>query len=160
MNYRMEQLDGFTVVGIQERVHMDKAFQQVPAMWEKAMNEGLLGRLLEIGESRHPMGGILGVCADGDWGKNEEFLYMLSIVSGGQALPGMISRDFPAATWAVFEAEGPPDTLQEVWRRLYTEWVPASAYELAYLPAVECYLPPEQNRNELWVPVVKKRVGP
>lgn len=85
---------------------------------------------------------------------------MMSIVSGGQAPPGMISRDFMAATWAVFEAEGTPDALQEVWRRLYTEWVPASAYELACLPAVECYLPPEQNRNELWVPVVKKREGP
>ncbi|MCU6712109.1 GyrI-like domain-containing protein [Paenibacillus sp. J5C_2022] len=71
----------------------------------------------------------------------------------------MVSRDFPAATWAVFEAEGSPDALQGVWQRLYTEWVPASAYELAYLPAIECYLPRERNMNELWVPVLKKQIA-
>jgi len=29
-------------------------------------------------------------------------------------------------------------------------------YDLAYLPAVECSLPPEENKNESWVAVVKK----
>ena len=63
---------------------------------------------------------------------------------------------FIKATWAVFEAEGGPEGIGEIWKRLYTEWVPTSGYDLAYLPAIECYLPPGENNNELWVAVIKK----
>ncbi|MEK8130738.1 AraC family transcriptional regulator [Paenibacillus filicis] len=157
MNYRIEALKGFSIVGVEERVNTDEAFHVVPGLWAKAGSEGLFGKLWEVRSPDHPVRGILGVCADGDWGKSEEFSYILSMVSDHKPPPeGMIAREFPEATWAVFEAEGPPETLGEIWRRLYTEWVPSSAYELAYLPAIECYLPPEENKNELWVPVVKK----
>lgn len=35
-----------------------------------------------------------------------------------------------ASTWAVFEVVGPfPETLQNVWGRIYSEWFPSSNYE-------------------------------
>jgi len=157
MNYRIEELQGFSIVGIQERVDTNDAFQVVPGLWTNAAKEGLFEKLWEIRRDDHPMRGILGVCADGDFGRNEEFFYIMSIVSSEQVPPeGMLRRDFQEATWAVFEAEGGPEGIAEIWKRLYTEWVPTSGYDLANLPAVECYLPPEENRNELWVAVVKK----
>jgi len=155
MNYRIETLGPFTIVGIKENVDTEGAFSIVPEVWRKARAYGVFEKLWEIRQTGHPMGGILGVCADGDFGKNPSFDYYLSIVSEQEAPDGMVSRDFPEATWAVFEAPGPPEGLQEIWKRLYTEWVPSAAYELANLPAVECYLPPEEGRNELWVPVIK-----
>ncbi|MFC5470988.1 GyrI-like domain-containing protein [Cohnella suwonensis] len=156
MNYRIEELKGFSIVGMQERVHTTDAFSIVPRIWANAMKEGLFEKLWEIRKNDHKMKGILGVCADGDHGKNEEFHYIMSTVSEHLPPDGMVKRDFPEATWAVFEAEGGPEGIGEIWKRLYTEWIPASAYDLAYLPAIECYLPSEENKNELWVAVVRK----
>ena len=156
MNYRMEEVDAFSIVGVQSRVDTTNAFAIVPGLWENAAKEGLFGKLWDIRKADHPLRGILGVCADGDHGKNEEFHYIMSIVSEQSPPDGMVIRDFPAATWAVFEADGGPGGIPEIWKRLYTEWVPSSGYELAYLPAIECYLPPEEQKNELWVAVIKK----
>lgn len=156
MNYRIEELKEFSIVGMQKRVNTSDAFTIVPCIWKSAREEGLFEQLWEIRASSHPLRGILGVCADGDFGKNEEFHYIMSIVSDQAPPERMIKRDFPEATWAVFEAEGGPEGIGEMWKRLYTEWVPVSGYDLAYLPAIECYLPPEENKNELWVAVVKK----
>lgn len=156
MNYRIEEMKGFSVVGVQEKVPTNGAFDVVPALWAGAAREGLFGRLWDLRATVLPLRGILGVCADGDHGNSEEFHYILSIVSESAPPEGMVKRDFPAATWAVFEAEGGPEGIAGLWKRLYAEWVPTSGYDLAYLPAVECYLPPEENKNELWVAVVKK----
>ncbi|TVX96669.1 AraC family transcriptional regulator [Cohnella terricola] len=156
MNYRIEELKGFSIVGMQERVNTSETSTIIPRIWNNAREGGLFERLWEIGAFDHSMRGLLGVCADGDFGKNEEFHYIMSIVSEQAPPERMVKRDFPEATWVVFEAEGGPEGIGGIWKRLYTEWVPVSGYELAYLPAIECYLPPEENRNELWVAVVKK----
>jgi AraC family transcriptional regulator len=157
MNYRIEEINGFSIVGRKERVNTKDAFRMVPDIWARAREQGVFEKLWEIRHVDHKVRGILGVCADGEFGKNEEFDYILAIASDQCPPEGMIKMEFPDATWAVFEAPGPPEGIQEIWKRLYTEWVPASAYDLAYLPAIECYLPIEENKNELWVPVVKKQ---
>ncbi len=66
-----------------------------------------------------------------------------------------------ASTWAIFEAVGPfPETLQNVWGRIYSEWFPSSNYELAEGPEI---LWNEQKdtsspnfKSEIWIPVLKK----
>ncbi|WP_309119443.1 AraC family transcriptional regulator [Paenibacillus sp.] len=157
MKYRIEEAEAFAVVGVQERIKTEDASDAVPRAWTSAMKEGLFDRLWEVRASHPNMRGILGVCADGDHGKNESFHYIMSVASVQAPPEGMVKREFPAATWVVFEADGGPEGIGEMWKRLYTEWLPTSAYDLAYLPAIECYLPPEENKNELWVPVVKKQ---
>lgn len=38
--------------------------------------------------------------------------------------------DIPAGTWAKFECLGPlPRSIQEMWPRIYSEWLPGSGYE-------------------------------
>ncbi|NGQ96116.1 AraC family transcriptional regulator [Brevibacillus sp. SYP-B805] len=157
MNYRIEEISGFTIVGRKERVNTENAFSIVPRIWAGAREKGVFEELWEIRNVNHKLRGILGVCANGEFGKNEEFDYILAVVSNQSPPEGMVKMDFPESTWAVFEAPGSPEDIQEIWKRLYTEWVPNSAYDLAYLPAIECYLPIEENKNELWVPVVKKQ---
>jgi AraC family transcriptional regulator len=157
MNYRIEETSGFTIVGIKERVNTEDAFNIVPKIWASAREKGVFEELWKIRDVNHKVRGILGVCANGEFGKKEEFDYILAITSDQAPPEGMVKMDFPKATWAVFEAPGSPNNIQEIWKRLYTEWVPVSAYDLAYLPAIECYLPKEENKNELWVPVVKKQ---
>jgi AraC family transcriptional regulator len=67
----------------------------------------------------------------------------------------------PAAAWAVFECIGPmPAAIQEMQKRIVTEWLPASGYEYADAPDIELY--PEgdtsspEYRSEIWLPVRKK----
>ncbi|RUT31979.1 helix-turn-helix domain-containing protein [Paenibacillus zeisoli] len=156
MNYRIEEMGPFRIVGISERVRTENAFRVIPHIWADARDQGVFEKLWEFRLGEHPLGGILGVCANGEFGENEEFDYLLSVRSDQEPPEGMTLLDYPASTWAVFDAPGGPEKLQEIWRRLYTEWVPSSTYDLAYLPAVENYLPPEERRNELWVPVVRK----
>lgn len=70
----------------------------------------------------------------------------------GPVPDGMEKMVIPAATWAVF-----PNAL-EAWKRLYTEWLPSSGYELEDLPCIECFHAPEHNpENELWVPVKARK---
>ncbi|MNH81783.1 Transposon Tn10 TetD protein [compost metagenome] len=156
MNYRIEELGPFRIVGISERVSTENAFSVIPRIWADARDQGVFEKLWQVRLEDHQMGGILGVCANGEFGEKEEFDYLLSVTSDQDPPEGMTSFNYPASTWAVFDAPGGPDGIQEIWKRLYTEWVPSSIYDLAYLPAVENYLPPEEGRNELWVPVVKK----
>jgi AraC family transcriptional regulator len=66
-----------------------------------------------------------------------------------------------ASTWAIFEAVGPfPDALQNVWGRIYSEWLPSSNYELAEGPEILWNESKEVSspnfRSEIWVPVLKK----
>ncbi|RAL26270.1 AraC family transcriptional regulator [Thermoflavimicrobium daqui] len=157
MNYRIEEITAFSIVGLKERINTNDAFSIIPRIWANAQREGIFEELWKIRKLKHKLRGILGVCADGEFGKNEEFNYLLAITSDHIPPKGMIKIDFPEATWAVFEAPGHPLGIQEIWKRLYTEWVPASIYDLAYLPAIECYLPIEENKNELWIPIEKKR---
>lgn len=59
-----------------------------------------------------------------------------------------------------FESTGPmPQAIQQVWKRIYAEWLPASGYEHTGMPELEVY--PEGNntaedyRCEVWIPVKK-----
>lgn len=157
MNYRIEELGRFSIVGVQHRVNNNDSFNMISNLWNNAARDGGFEELWAIQQPNHKLRGLLGVCADGDHGNHEEFHYILSVTSELRLPPErMVRREFPESVWAVFEADGGPEGIVEIWKRLYTEWLPDSAYELADLPAVECYLPPEENRNELWIAVIKK----
>ena len=66
-----------------------------------------------------------------------------------------------ACTWAVFESIGPfPETLQNIWGRIYSEWFPSSGYEAARGPEILWNESPDTKnpkyRSEIWIPVKKK----
>lgn len=49
-------------------------------------------------------------------------------------------------------------SLQELERRVITEWLPTSGYEYAEIPDIEVYIKadPKDAIYEYWLPVVKK----
>ena len=64
--------------------------------------------------------------------------------------------------WAVFTVTGPfPKAVQDNWANIYAEWFHASEYESARGPELLWYEGPDLTKpdlkNELWIPVVKKR---
>ena len=65
----------------------------------------------------------------------------------------------PAFTWAVFPGEGAcPGAIQELERRIVTEWLPTSGYEYDNGPDIEVYLNPDPSdaKFEVWIPVKPK----
>lgn len=162
MNYQIEQWPAFKVMGILHKVKTSTAFEVIPKIWENAWNDGTMKRFMENFPDYRPAG-FLGIAAGGQWGDSEEMNYILAVTSHVDvpeckyvsALEGMEEFSYPAATWAIFEANGElPNATQEVYKLFYTEWLPNSGYELADLPVIECYM--QGDHQEVWIAVVKK----
>ncbi|BAE83022.1 AraC family transcriptional regulator [Desulfitobacterium hafniense] len=162
MNYQIEHWPAFKVMGISHKVKTAAAFEVIPGLWEKAWQDGTMRRFMENFPDYRPAG-FLGIAAGGQWGDSEGMNYIIAVtnhvdVSECQPIPvleGMEEFAFPAAAWAIFEANGElPDATQKVYKQFYTEWLPNSGYALADLPVIECYM--QENRQEVWIALVKK----
>ena len=86
---------------------------------------------------------------------------MIGVEEIKDTLPkGYISATIPAATWAVFESVGAlPEAIQDLTRRIFTEWMPSTGYQHDCAPELEVY--PEGDmysadyRCEIWIPIKK-----
>ncbi len=162
MNYQIEQWPAFNVMGILHKVKTSTAFEVVPQIWENAWKDGTMKRFIENFPDYRPAG-FLGIASEGQWGDSEEMNYIIAVTNHVDvpeckyvpALEGMSEITYPAATWAIFEANGElPNATQKVYKQFYTEWLPNSGYQLADLPVIECYM--QENRQEVWIAVIKK----
>ncbi len=155
MNYRIETKDSFRIVGVSVPLHKDieQNFAVIPSKWQEVSENGTLQKLAGM-MNMAPMG-VLGVSTCND---SEEWRYYIAVASSKES-DGFEMYTVPAATWAVFPGEGINESIQELERRIVTEWLPASGYEYGDGPDVEVYINPDpQNaKYEVWIPVVKKQ---
>ena len=64
----------------------------------------------------------------------------------------------PACTWAVFPNKGPfPSTLQNTMTKIYSKWLPASNYELAFSFTKMNEYKEDYAYSEIWIPVKLKK---
>jgi AraC family transcriptional regulator len=160
MNYAMVEKESYPVVGKAIRVSCKNGenSREIPKFWQQSHETGLVDRLDNLNDEVE----TIGICMDFDEVK-EELTYMIAVRNTDDHIPdGLEERVIPAATWAVFESIGPmPDAIQKVWKRIYSEWFPASAYEHAGGPELEVYpiadASDENYRCQVWIPVVKKQ---
>lgn len=154
MEYKIEKKDAFRIVGISVPLHreMEKNFEEVPKMWAKAATDGTIPKLASMMNSE-PMG-VLGVsiCNDENW------RYFIAVASDSEIDNTLEEHIVPAATWAIFSGSGEGRSIQELEKRIVTEWLPTSGYEYANAPDIEVYLndDPQNAQYEVWIPVVKK----
>ncbi len=155
MNYRIEKKEAFRIVGVSVPLYqeIEKNFTVIPPKWQEISMDGTLQRLIGMMDAQ-PMG-VLGVSVCND---REPWRYYISVATS-QAADGLEEYTIPAATWAVFPGEGTNESIQELERRIVTEWLPTSGYEYGDAADVEVYLNPDpQNaKYEVWIPVVKKQ---
>ena len=100
--------------------------------------------------------GILGVSACMG---EDQWAYYISAASTQPVPEGMTEYMVPACTWAIFPGCGAmPNGIQELEKRVVSEWLPGSGYEYADAPDIEVYLEPNpvNAKFEVWVPVKKK----
>lgn len=154
MNYRIETKEAFRIIGVSSPIHheLEKNFEIVPAMWDRAASDGTIPRLAALMDSQ-PMG-LLGMCATN---REEPWKYFIAVAST-KSDDSFEEYIVPAATWAIFAGSGTNRSIQELEQRIYTEWLPTSGYEYADAPDIEVYLSPdpENAQFEVWIPVVKK----
>ena len=153
MEYRIEKRAAFRVVGVSTAIDrdMEKNFQSLPQFWGTAAMDGTVERLSGMMDGQ-PIG-LLGICACAD---DAEWRYYIAVASS-KTEADLEAYTVPAATWAVFPGCGTSRSLQDLERRIVTEWLPTSGYEYASGPDVEVYLnaDPENARYEVWLPVKK-----
>lgn len=155
MNYRIETKEPFRIVGVSVPLEKDieKNFAVIPAKWGEIAADGTLQRLTGMMDTQ-PYG-VLGISTCND---TEPWRYYIA-VSSSRAADGLEEYTVPGATWAVFPGTGTNQSIQELERRIVTEWLPTSGYEYGNAPDVEVYLnpDPENAQYEVWIPVVKRQ---
>lgn len=155
MNYRIETKEPFRIAGVSVPLYKDieKNFTVIPSKWEEIATNGTLQKLLGMMDT--PPMGVLGVSTCND---TDPWKYYIA-VSTSKDSDGLEEYTVPAATWAIFPGTGTNQSIQELERRIVTEWLPTSGYEYGDAPDIEVYLNPDpQNAQyEVWIPVVKKQ---
>ena len=155
MNYRIEKKDSFRIVGFSEplETEIEKNFEIVPKMWNTAAMNGTISRLATIMDGM-PMG-MLGVSSCNEL---DNWRYYIAVASSKPIENDLEEYIIPSSLWAIFSGEGSSQSIQELEKRIVTEWLPTSGYEYGNAPDIEVYLnaDPENAKYEVWIPVSKK----
>ncbi len=159
MNYKIVEMDGFKIVGKKIKVTTENGenFIRIPKFWDECNQDGTMDWM----SGRVGKRGVMGVCLDMGNFCEGHFSYMIAIEDNEEPLPeGYITEFIPPATWAVFESVGPlPDALQDVAKRIFSEWFPSTGYEHDLAPELEIYTEGDVTspdyRCEYWVPIKK-----
>lgn len=163
MKYRIEQKEAFKIVGVKKRVPIvfEGVNPEIVAMW-KSLNNETINQLKQL-SNIEPIG-IIQASTDFSEGRMEEkgeLDHYIGVATTYDCPIGLTQLEVPASTWAIFESIGPfPETLQNIWGRIYSEWFPSSHYEVAPGPEI---LWNENNdftsptfRSQIWIPISKK----
>lgn len=163
MNYRIEEKEAFKIVGIKKRVPIifNGVNTEIAAMWG-SLNGEIISELKGL-SNVEPIG-ILSASTNFSEGRMQEqgeLDHYIGVATTKKCPDYLTQLEVSASTWAVFGAVGPfPDTLQDIWGRIYSEWFPSSNYELAEGPEIlwneNKDITSPTFRSEIWIPVLKK----
>ncbi|PFR19688.1 AraC family transcriptional regulator [Bacillus cereus] len=153
MNYRIEEKEPFRIIGITKRVPIvfNGVNEEIASMW-KSLNPDSIQTLKSL--SNVEPNGIISASTNFSEGRMEEKGELDHYI--GVAT----TKDCPEQ-FKQLEAVGPfPETLQNVWGRIYSEWFPSSNYELAEGPEIlwneQKDISSPNFKSEIWIPVLKK----
>lgn len=162
MNYRVVEKEAFRIVGLKKRIPIifEGINPEIDSMWKDVKE---ISNELERLSNEEPLG-IIQASINFDEGRMEEkgkLDHYIGVATTKECPNNMEQLEVPASTWAVFKSIGPfPETLQNIWGRIYSEWFPSSSYELSDGPEV---LWNENNdfdspnfKSEIWIPIKKR----
>jgi AraC family transcriptional regulator len=162
MKYRIEEKPSFHIVGLMKTVNLiyEGVNPEIAAMWQsltfdmitelKALSDidpkGMISASINFTESRQ---------------EGSQLDQYIGVATTQPCPQSFKCLEVSAHTWAVFTSIGPfPETLQNIWGRIYAEWFPTSNFEQVYGPellwnASKDTTQPDYH-SEIWIPV--KRV--
>lgn len=156
LDYRIVTKPAFHMVGIKERINKkeNENLRYMPDFWKKHYNRrDELSKLSS--EQEDCFYGITMNYTD------QGFDYCIAVMSDMAADQPMNELFFPESKWAVFRCSGPlPEAQYDMWRKIFSEWLPFSGYILAEIPQLERY--PKDDiyspgyESEIWIPLLVK----
>ena len=158
MEYRIENKPALKVMGVSRMFSYETANSDIPKYWNEVY----------IRSEEKPVMGTYGICFDEEMGGNR-FRYMIAddLEEGKAGEKNLETYEVPRHTWAIFPCRGAmPLSLQEVNRRIFSEWLPASNYEIAEGYNIEYYSDSAEFKDgtqdpdyyaEVWIPVRERR---
>lgn len=153
MDYKIEEKEAFKVIAKTMYFNNETSATEIPKFWCEYFRLGLDKKV-------HSM---IGICAqqklnDKEWkyGIGSEEKYVEIIPEGYEVI------DIPAYKWAIFRCIGAmPNAIQDMWKRVYREWLPVSNYELVPDYDIEFYYEGDSSSedyiSEIWIPVKEKQ---
>ncbi|MBP3963437.1 AraC family transcriptional regulator [Paenibacillus lignilyticus] len=163
MNFRIEEKEAFRIVGLMKRVPIifHGVNPEIAAM-AGSLTEEKIQKLKSL--SNISPRGMLSASTNFSEERMEEkgeLDHYLGVATTLECPEDMEKLEVAPSTWAVFEAVGPfPDTLQNVWGRIYSEWFPSSSYEQTQGPELLWNESKDMTsptyRSEIWIPVRKR----
>lgn len=152
MEFKIEAMDAFEVV-LKTRTFQDEtSSKEVPKFWTEYFEKGYEDNVV----------GMFGICIEQQKNGNA-WRYGIGAL---KELVKAIPEDFevltiPAHTWAKFTCIGAmPNAIQKLWMDVYSQWLPASAYDLIPDYAIEYYTDGDASKDdyvsEVWIPVKAK----
>lgn len=159
MRYRVETKDPIRIVGVRTTLQgeQEKNFKIVPKFWDTTLKSNLVSKICKLA-NKNPQG-ILGVTV---YQNPEDIYYYIAAATDKAAPENLVEYEIPAATWVIFEGDGHfQDSIQTIFKRFLTEWLPFSGYEYAELPDIEVYPISDPNlkcgHSEVWIAVKKAK---
>jgi AraC family transcriptional regulator len=168
MDYTITEKNGFNIAIAKRRFSTGggQNFIKIPQFWQEFMKTPDYAAMLALTGNRTGAvtgSGMLGVCMESEPIKdpyNYEFYYGIAVELPAKGGAGKFEKvAVPAATWAVFDCT--LDNIQEVTKRIFSEWFPSTGYEHDAKPELEVYFPEVPGSKvmqcQIWIPVVKKK---
>lgn len=163
MNYKIVEKQSFKIVGFKKRVSMVfKGINPEIADMTSLLTPEIIKQLKSI-SNVEPLG-IISASTNFSEERMEgkgELDHYIGVASISDDTASFDVLNVNSGTWAVFEAIGPfPETLQDVWGRIYSEWFPSSGYETVIGPEILWNENPDTGnpkyKSQIWIPVRKK----
>lgn len=158
MNYKITEKPAMRFIGRKETIPTvdGQNFTRVPQIWDELMRDDTYERICML--SNGNPAGILGACANF---KDNQLDYYVASSSDAEVPADMEELIVPAGLWVVFKCVGPiPSAIQDLWKRIYTEWFPSSGYEHSGGTEIEWYSDDDgcsdEYVSEIWIPIIKK----
>ena len=152
MDYGIVKKDSFKVVAKTRLFSNETSQSEIPKFWSEYYNTGLDKKVC----------GMMGICLQS---KNTTRTWSYGI-GCEEKFVREIPKDFeileiPSYTWAIFTCVGPmPNGIQNMWERVYSEWLPQADYELISDYDIEYYTEGDNTKedyvSEIWIPVKEK----
>lgn len=155
MNYKIVKKGEIRIIGFKKwfSTENDSQLTEIPKMWD-SVTEELSQQITALSNND----GVVGLCADMYDGG---FDYWIGCMSDKECPENLEEMTIPASSWAVFEVIGSmrplPNPMQDIWKRIYSEWLPNSGYKHAMIPEIEFYsagdMMADDYRSEIWIPI-------
>jgi AraC family transcriptional regulator len=163
MDYRIAEKNEFRIFGVDFlTTTVDNAlYKEIPEFCDKIWDDGTHLKINEfLGYSKMHM--LHGIHYDFKEDGSRRYMMGWEVPETGVSKEYKI-LDIPACTWVAFEAKGiMPQNLviQDVWKRIYSEWFPSSRFEQVKGPCIEKYFwdddKYEKYTCEVWIPIKRK----